>query len=137
MVGPGATKHEGALGFYNRLNLPTFPPKVIRRLYNLQQKLMMYGIVDIMICGERIEFGSGSQKFTIKSSSTSHFGNVMNFPQYCNKKTIIAIYATIILLLEIGYIKDLFIGNYQGIIEPEYEELWQTAWSILINMKEV
>jgi len=139
MFGPGATKYLHILRFYYATDDQVFPMNVINKMINLEKELCRLGITCAMICGERMEVGYGSRKFTIPAHELSSFGGThMGFAQYSDKTHVIATLAFAIMLLNIGYIKDLeLISSKEVEDNAEAEELWQTAWSILINMKEV
>lgn len=136
MVGPGSTNHLYILRFFHNTYDKVFPGYVIKKVYNLEKELCRLGMRDIMICCDKIEVGFG-KKFTIPAHEMGGFGGThISFQQFTDKKVIITMFVLAIALLQLGYIKDLTIDKSNG-ADQEYEELWQTAWSILINLEEV
>ncbi len=122
--------------FSHKQNNQTFPLHILKRINKVNSELIKRGLRGLTVCGDKITFGvcGNADRYVLTSYKNSDvFKNIIVTNMYEDKGRIISGMCAIIILWNEGYIDNVSVE----LKSKENMELWQTAWSILLGMKEV
>lgn len=115
----------------------TFPLHILKRINKINSELIKLGLRGVNVCADRISFGEFFERKhyqILPYQANKVLKTSIITPRYLDKGYIISIMCTTIILWNENYIKDIYVNIDRS---SESKELWQTAWSILLDMKEV
>lgn len=114
-----------------------FPVSVIKRLMALNEVLKVWGMPLIDVCGVNLSIREsvwGGHEVEFKPyNSGGPWKNVVQVAVSGEKSFVISIMCTMIVLENEDYIYQTFIHDLDK--GGEIWDLWQTAWSIIIEMQ--
>lgn len=134
------TKHSCHISYEIVNNNKTFPLPILKKLGEVDLALIEWGLgtANLMICGDKVTAGTSGgirDQYVIRPyEDNTPWKEQIITKMWQDKAVPIALMCIIIVLEREGYIKAV---NVNGIEEDgENKELWETAWSIVLSMKE-
>ena len=121
----------------------TYSLPILKKLNALHDALREYGCgTGIEICGERVVVSDAGQECIFRPSSRGSWPCRIITRVFGDKCVVIAVMCILILLWKEGVITNISINGSDlaqddSMLGGENKTLWETAWSIMLNMKEV
>lgn len=127
------TKHSCHIFYTNKKSSPCYPLSILKRMHLLDKALMEYGLSGLEVCGSKIVIKDAAQEIVFRSKNDcGPWKNTIVTRMYGDKGSVISAMCVLATLWEEDYIEQCGVSKLEG----ENKELWETAWSIILSMKE-
>ena len=117
-------------------DMKTFPLRIINKVSRVDKALREWGLPGIEICGDRITASDPGQDCSFKPYNNGPWINRIVTPNYSDKFMIISCMCVLIALWQEDFVKQCELrSNGSRSEDAENMILWQTAWSIILDME--
>ena len=117
-------------------DMPKFPLPIINKVSRVDKALREWGLPGIEICGDRITASDPGQDCSFKPYSNGPWINRIVTQNYSDKFMIISCMCVLIALWQEDFVKQCELrSNGSQKEDAENMILWQTAWSIILDME--
>lgn len=112
-----------------------FPVDIIKKMVLLDKTLREWRLPGLSICGKSILLKEWNIDLEIKPyNPPGPWKNCRSIEKGNNKSFVVAAMCTLIALENEDFITDISIKKLKE--DGEIKDLWQTAWTIILNMQE-